>query len=103
MNDSVKVTNDSFSMVIEDQFRITNRGIVVTGILQGTICLGMPVLIKLKQCEIRTIVHGIEHYRKLYEKLSSPYNDFTCGIGVLLPLENIVAEKCLIGYTLSSR
>jgi len=102
MNDSIKATSDSFSMVIEDQFVITNRGVCVTGILQGTIRLGMPVTIKLQRCEIRTAVYGIEHYHKLYDELTSPYNDYTCGIGVLLPLHDIIVNKCLIGCTLSS-
>lgn len=93
--------NDNFVMTIEERFYVS-RGLVVTGLLHGTIRVGMPVAIQLPEGRIVSRVRGIEHDHQLYDELSAPYDDNSCGIGVLLPLPTIFTSESLRGYVLVS-
>lgn len=51
--------DNHFSMIIESHFSVKDRGIVVTGMLRGTIRVGMRVAISLPEGKIDSFVKGI--------------------------------------------
>jgi len=58
-------TDPFFRMIVEDVFSIARRGTVVTGKIEsGTLKVGDEVAINGKQGEKRTVVAGIEAFRK---------------------------------------
>src|ERR1041384_6160493 len=58
-------TDPFFRMTIEDVFSIAKRGTVVTGKIEaGTLSVGDEVAINGKNGEKRTVVAGIEAFRK---------------------------------------
>ena len=63
-------TDPSFRMIIEDVFSIRGRGTVVVGYVeQGTLAVGDTVEIR-GQIEVkRTVVAGIEMFRKLVDRV----------------------------------
>ena len=70
--------NTGFSMPIQDSFKITGRGTVLTGkISSGTLSVGYTVCVPL-QSGARTVT-GIESFRKLLEKAETGVN-----VGVLV-------------------
>ena len=58
-------TDPFFRMIVEDVFSIAKRGTVVTGKIEtGTLKVGDEVAINGKNGEKRTVVTGIEAFRK---------------------------------------
>lgn len=58
-------TDPFFRMMVEDVFSIAKRGTVVTGKIEsGTLRVGDEVAINGKNGEKRTVVTGIEAFRK---------------------------------------
>jgi elongation factor Tu len=58
-------TDPFFRMTVDDVFSIKGRGTVVTGKIEtGTIKVGDEILIQGKSGEAKTIVTGIEMFRK---------------------------------------
>ena len=61
-------TDPSFRMTVEDVFSIKGRGTVVTGKIEnGTIKVGDEIVVQGKSGEVKTIVTGIEMFRKTNE------------------------------------
>ena len=73
--------NTGFSMPIQDSFKITGRGTVLTGkISSGTLSVGDTVCVPLQSGEtLARTVTGIESFRKLLEKAETGVN-----VGVLV-------------------
>ena len=58
-------TDPYFRMTVEDVFSIAKRGTVVTGKIEaGTLIVGDEVTIQGKSGERKTVVDGIEMFRK---------------------------------------
>ncbi|HEX8991964.1 MAG TPA: EF-Tu/IF-2/RF-3 family GTPase [Anaerolineales bacterium] len=58
-----------FRMVVEDVFSIAKRGTVVTGRIEaGTLKVGDEILIRRKGSGMKTVVAGIEAFRKLLDQ-----------------------------------
>jgi elongation factor Tu len=59
-------TDPFFRMIVEDVFSIVKRGTVVTGKIEGgTLKVGDEVAIQGKNGERKTVVTGIEMFRKV--------------------------------------
>jgi elongation factor Tu len=62
-------TDPFFRMTVQDVFSIAKRGTVVTGKIEaGTLNVGDEVAINGKNGEKRTVVAGIEAFRKTLSK-----------------------------------
>jgi elongation factor Tu len=62
----VRATDKPFLMPIEDVFSITGRGTVATGRIEaGVITVNDEVLILTKNGDVRSVVTGVEMFRKL--------------------------------------
>ncbi len=73
-------TDPSFRMTVEDVFFIRGRGTVVTGkIEQGMLRVGDEVHLKRQDSLKKTVVAGIEAFRKQMNEASAGEN-----VGVLL-------------------
>jgi len=73
-------TDPFFRMTVEDVFSIKGRGTVVTGKIEsGTIKVGDEVAIQGKNGEKRTIVTGVEMFRKTMSQANAGDN-----VGILL-------------------
>jgi len=69
-----------FHFVVDDVFFIKGRGTVVTGrIEQGTVHVGDEIMIRGPRGERKTIVNGIEAFRKILPE-AGPGQD----VGILL-------------------
>ncbi len=69
-----------FHMIVQDVFSIAKRGTVVTGKIEaGTLKTGDEVLVRSKSGEKKTIVTGIEAFRKVLAQASAGDN-----VGLLL-------------------
>jgi len=73
-------TDPFFRMTVEDVFSIKGRGTVVTGKIEtGTVKVGDEIVIQGKSGELKTIVTGIEMFRKTMSQASAGDN-----VGLLL-------------------
>jgi elongation factor Tu len=73
-------TDPFFRMTVEDVFSIKGRGTVVTGKIEsGTIKVGDEISIQGKNGEKKTIVSGIEMFRKTMSQANAGDN-----VGLLL-------------------
>ena len=73
-------TDPFFRMTVEDVFSIKGRGTVVTGKIEtGTIKIGDEITIQGRNGEKRTIVSGIEMFRKTMNQAGTGDN-----VGLLL-------------------
>jgi len=73
-------TDPFFRMTVEDVFSIKGRGTVVTGKIEsGTIKVGDEIAIQGKNGEKRTIVTGVEMFRKTMSQANAGDN-----VGILL-------------------
>src|ERR1044071_7018914 len=65
-------TDPFFRMTVQDVFSIAKRGTVVTGTIEsGTLKVGDEVAISGKNGEKRTVVAGIEAFRKLLSEANA--------------------------------
>ena len=65
-------TDPFFRMTVEDVFSIAKRGTVVTGKIEsGTLRVGDEVAINGKSGEKRTVVIGIEAFRKILSEANA--------------------------------
>jgi elongation factor Tu len=65
-------TDPFFRMTIQDVFTIAKRGTVVTGTIEsGTLRVGDEVAINGKNGEKRTVVAGIEAFRKILSEANA--------------------------------
>jgi elongation factor Tu len=65
-------TDPFFRMTVEDVFSIKGRGTVVTGkIEQGTLRVGDEVVIQGKNGQKRTVVAGLEAFRKTLDQANA--------------------------------
>jgi elongation factor Tu len=65
-------TDPFFRMTVEDVFNIAKRGTVVTGkIEQGTLKVGDQVTIQGQNGERKTVVAGLEMFRKVTNQASA--------------------------------
>jgi elongation factor Tu len=68
-------TDPYFRMTVEDIFSIAKRGTVVTGKIEaGTLKVGDEVVIQGKNGERRTVVTGIEMFRKITSQAAAGDN-----------------------------
>ena len=75
---NANLSDQSFSMLIEDVFSITGRGVVVTGtVKRGQVTVGDTVTVESPNGNFSTKVNGIEMFRKKKETAVSGDN---CGI-----------------------
>ena len=73
-------TDPSFRMTVEDVFSIAKRGTVVTGkIERGTLNVGDEATIQGQNGERKTVVTGIEMFRKVVSQANAGDN-----VGILL-------------------
>ena len=73
-------TDPFFRMTVEDVFSIKGRGTVVTGKIEtGTVKVGDEISIQGKNGEKRTIVAGVEMFRKTMSQANAGDN-----VGILL-------------------
>jgi elongation factor Tu len=73
-------TDPFFRMIVEDVFSIAKRGTVVTGKIEGgTLNVGDEVAIQGTNGERRTVVTGIEMFRKIASQANAGDN-----VGILL-------------------
>ena len=73
-------TDPSFRMTVEDVFSIKGRGTVVTGKIEtGTIKVGDEIVIQGKSGEVKTVVTGVEMFRKMTAQANAGDN-----VGLLL-------------------
>jgi len=73
-------TDPFFRMTVEDVFSIAKRGTVVTGKIEGgTLKVGDEVAIQGSHGEKRTVVTGIEMFRKVMSQANAGDN-----VGILL-------------------
>jgi len=73
-------TDPLFRMTVEDVFSIAKRGTVVTGKIEGgTLKVGDEVTIQGINGERKTVVSGIEMFRKIIDQASTGDN-----VGILL-------------------
>ncbi len=65
-------TDPFFRMTVEDVFYIAKRGTVITGKIEsGTLKVGDEVAIQGKNGEKRTIVAGLEMFRKMLSQVNA--------------------------------
>jgi elongation factor Tu len=68
-------TDPSFRMIVEDIFSIAKRGTVVTGKIElGTLKVGDEVVIQRSSGQRKTVVSGIEMFRKVTNQASAGDN-----------------------------
>ena len=73
-------TDPYFRMTVEDVFSIAKRGTVVTGRIEaGTLNVGDEVAIQGRSGERKTVVTGIEMFRKVMNQAKAGDN-----VGILL-------------------
>ncbi len=73
-------TDSFFRMTVQDVFNIKGRGTVVTGRIEtGTIKVGDEISVQGRNGEKRTIVSGLEMFRKTMDQASAGDN-----VGLLL-------------------
>jgi elongation factor Tu len=73
-------TDPSFRMTVEDVFSIAKRGTVVTGKIEaGTLNVGDEVAIQGRNGERKTVITGIEMFRKTTSQANAGDN-----VGILL-------------------
>lgn len=73
-------TDPFFRMTVEDVFSIKGRGTVLTGKIEsGTLKVGDEISIQGKNGEKRTIVTGVEMFRKMMSQANAGDN-----VGILL-------------------
>ena len=73
-------TDPFFRMTVQDVFSIKGRGTVVTGKIEtGTLKVGDEVAVQGKNGEKRTVVTGIEAFRKILDQANVGDN-----VGILL-------------------
>lgn len=65
----IRDTDKPFLMPIEDVFSITGRGTVATGRIEaGVVNVGDEIVIMTKNGEIKSVVTGVEMFRKLLDR-----------------------------------
>jgi elongation factor Tu len=85
-----------FRMVIQDVFSIAKRGTVVTGTIEaGSLQVGDEVLIRGKGSEKKTVVAGIELFRKVQQQAHE-------GDSVGILLKDITKSDVARGYEIVS-
>ncbi len=68
-------TDPFFHMIVEDVFSIAKRGTVVTGKIEGgTLNVGDEVAIQGKNGQRKTVVSGIEMFRKVASQANAGDN-----------------------------
>ena len=73
-------TDPFFRMTVEDVFYIAKRGMVVTGKIEsGTIKVGDEIAIQGKNGEKKTVVSGVEMFKKIMSQANAGDN-----VGILL-------------------
>jgi elongation factor Tu len=73
-------TDPFFRMTVEDVFSIAKRGTVVTGKIEaGTLQVGDEVVLQRSSGSRKTVVSGIEMFRKIMPQASAGDN-----VGILL-------------------